>query len=608
MAVYRFGVFELDSTDLELRRGGTLVKLAPQPLQLLQFFVQNPGELRTRQEIQQAIWGADNQGDVERNLNVCVAQVRDALRDDSEAPRFIQTVPRRGYRFIAPVEQVGLSPSTGETAPATSTRAPRRAILIVAAAVLLLVATVTLVARHKSAIKVDPGERPKIAVLPFRNLNCGEECDVFVEGLTGETISQLGVLQNRIGVIAQTSAMSLKDTKKGLDQIGRELHVSYAVEGNVQKSGDAVRITARITSVADQSQLWSETYERLQGDLSSAEQDLAARLATAVVNQLVPGVPVRTWRRQVLNKGAYEDYTRGRYLANKGNIEDLQRGIEFLEKAAAADDSMWDAFAALADTKALIARATDDPSYLVKARPDAEKALLLNDRDAAAHNTLADVLFFYDWNWPEAEREFKKAIDLNPSLAAAHHDYGWFLVATGHPEEGLMSLRRALAFDPLSQRINVDAGWLFLQAHKFAEATEHMQRMLDLEPSFGEARVCLMRSLELQGRYKEAAAQLAFLVRDGQLKAELAALGPREALHRFYEVSLARVRSGPPAHPYSMAEMASLEGDRDQALNLLEQAFQMHSVALPLMKTEPSFAPLQGQARFEALVKKVGIP
>ena len=167
-----------------------------------------------------------------------------------------------------------------------------------------------------------------------------------------------------------------------------------------------------------------------------------------------------------------------------------------------------------------------------------------------------------------------------------------------------MSLRRALAFDPLSQRINVDAGWLFLQAHKFAEATEHMQRMLDLEPSFGEARACLVRSLELQGRFKEAAAQLQYLVRDAQLKAELAALSPQQALRKYYELALAR----PSPHPYSIAVMASLEGDSEVALKALEQAFQMHSVALPLMKTEPSFAPLHDKPRFEALVKKVGIP
>ncbi|HLJ47830.1 MAG TPA: winged helix-turn-helix domain-containing protein [Bryobacteraceae bacterium] len=603
MAVYRFGVFELDTTDLELRKGGTLIKLAPQPLLLLQFFLQNPGELRTRQEIQQAIWGTENQGDVDRNLNVCIAQVRDALRDDSESPRFIQTVPRRGYRFIAPVETVGAA-NPAETVRAAPRVAPRRPIFIVAAAVILLIATVTLVARHRAALKVDPGERLKIAVLPFRNLNCGEECDVFVEGLTGETISQLGVLQNRIGVIAQTSAMSLKNTNKGLEQIGKDLHVNYVVEGNVQQNADVVRITARITSVADQSQLWSETYERARSDLFSTEQELAARVAKAVVDQVVPGEPVMSWRRQVLNKSAYEDYTRGRYLANKGDIADLQRAMASFEKAAAADGTMSDAFTALADVNVQLGRATDEPANLQKAKPAAEKALLLNDRDAAAHNALADTLFFYDWNWVEAERHFKRAIDLNPSLAAAHHDYAWFLVATGHPEEGLMSLRRALAFDPLSQRINVDAGWLFLQAHKFAEATEHMQRMLDLEPSFGEARACLMRSLELQGRFKEAAAQLQYLVRDTQLKAELASLSPQQALRKSYELALARS----PSHPYSIAVMAALEGDSGEALKALDQAFQMHSVALPLMKTEPSFAPLHDDARFEALVKKVGIP
>lgn len=565
----RFGVFEIDLANAELRRGGVLIRITPQQFRLLQYLAGHAGEVLTREQIQREIWGSTTFVDFDRNLNVCIAQLRAALNDDPEGSRFIQTVPRRGYRFVAPVLRVE---------PAQKVQGRKWTVLALAGLIACLVGA----GGYLTLRQASESDAIRIAVLPFDGLSPAAQDDPFLDGLTEELISDFGSLQPaRLGVIGRSSVMRYKGARRELDRIGRELRVEYVVEGSLRRSGARVRLTSRLVRATDQVQVWTETFEQDESSLFEMQEEAAARITAGILQRLFPDSKAQVKAARTQSREANQAYLNGQYLLHKGNRADLDRGILYFEEAAKVDPSFAESEASLAAAYVALGRSgTGSPDAFGRAKIEAERALRLDDSNASAHNALANVLFWHDWHWAEAERHFNRAIAINPSFALAHHDYAFFLVAMHRTEDGLAALRRAMALDPLSARVNMDAGWLLLQAHRFDEAILQAKRAKALEPGLEEANACIARALEYQGRA------------DTESVSRLRAICERP---RQIE-------------PFTYATACALMGENAKALDALDRAYQAHSSMMPLLATEPAFSKLHREPRFQALAGKLLLP
>ena len=561
--ILRFGAFELDLQQDELRRGGVRIKLSPQQLRVLRFLAEHSGQVCSRDQIQQAIWGSETFVDFDRSLNVCIAQIRAALNDDSESPRFIQTVPRRGYRFLAPVEVV--TDAVEAVAPLAPATRPSRIplwILVgaVAAAVLFL---------WRAAA---PVPRTMIAVLPFENTTRQEADGVMLDGLLDEMITQFGMLlPERLGAIGRTSVLRYAGKQTPLPRIGTELGVSYVMEGDLRREGDRQRISLRLIRVADQAQVWNETYQFDGASPLEFQEDTAARVSAAVVHSLFPQAPAAS-RAHRPSAGAYEAFVNGRYLEHKRTLADFQHALEWFGKASQLDSAYADPWAASAGEYVALALSGAAPATesLEKASDAAARALRIDDGSAEAHNAMGNVALWRDWDFGAARRHFERALSQNPSFAQAFHDYAFLQVVTGHGEAGVASLKRAIALDPLSPRVNVDAGWVLLQAHRFDEAIRQAHRALELEPALREAEACIARAELYQGKHSAAA---------------------------FFQGDL----SNP--DPYRRALAAAELGRPGDAIAALRLARAQHHILMPLAATEPAFASLHTDRAFQQIVK-----
>lgn len=426
-------------------------------------------------------------------------------------------------------------------------------------------------------------DRAMLAVLPFENVTQAAGDAMTIDGVADELITQFGtIIPERLGVIGRTSVMRYRGRNPGLPQIGRELDVDYVIEGALRRQDGRVRISVRLVRVADQSQAWSETFEQDGSDRLELQEQLAARVTAAVVRQLFPGSAEAASRAHVPSADAYDAFVRGRYLLHKNNRADADRAIAEFEDAARRDPGYAGPWAALALTYVgqAMSGGVGPRDLLEKARGAAEHALRLEETNAEAHDALANVLFWRDWNWNEARRHFLRAIAINPSYAQAHHDYAFYLVTTGHAETGIASLRRAIAIDPLSPRVNVDAGWVLLQAHHFDEAIAQARRALELEPGLAEARGCIARAEEYLGK-----------------------ASPR-SLEFYREV----LKNPEASKTYNGALAYAVLGRGDEAMRALQAAYEQHALLMPLVRTEPAFTRLHADARFREIVRKMGLP
>lgn len=564
----RFGAFEFDLKNNELRRAGVLIRLSPQQSRVLRYLAEHADRICTREEIQREIWGAEVFVDFDRGLNVCIAQIRSALNDDSDSPRFIQTVPRRGYRFVAPVEQVG-----APIAPPVSRN--RRNWLAIA----LALAMGTGAAIYAWSVLTER-YRTMLAVLPFENVTQAADDTALIDGVSDELITQFGtILPGRLGVIGRTSVLRYRGRNPDLPQIRRDLRVDYVIEGGVRREAGRVRISVRLVRVADQAQTWNETYEQDASNRLELQEQLAARVTAAVVRQLFPRNARVVGRPHVPVAAAYDAFVRGRYLLHKNSRADTDRAIPEFEEAGTRDPAYAEPWAFLA--LAYVAQTmSGGPNALDNARAAAEHALRIEEANAEAHDALANIMLWRDWNWNEAQRHFQRALAINPSDAQAHHDYAFYLVITGHPETGIASLRRAIALDPLSPRVNVDAGWVLLQAHHFDEAIAQARRALELEPGLPEALGCIARAEQYRGNAAPQALD-------------------------FYRAVL---RNPDPSKPYNTALALAVLGHNDEAMRALQTAYEQHALLMPLVRTEPAFAALHSDARFRGLLRKLGLP
>jgi DNA-binding winged helix-turn-helix (wHTH) protein/TolB-like protein/thioredoxin-like negative regulator of GroEL len=578
----RFGIFELDEDAGELRRNGVIVRLPPQPFQVLRILVRNSGQVVDRDRLRREIWG-ETSVDFDRSLNVCVAQVRTALNDDAESPRFIQTLPRRGYRFLASVEQ-GVQSEPPPPAATSSKKFP-----YVRAAVVGLVVVLALAAGYRIERPVDRTVR--LAVLPFETVGLSSGDTPQIDGLFDELLTRLGGVEtSRLRVIGRRSVAVFRGGRKPLREIGALLHVEYAIEATVRQEPAGLRLAVRLAHTGNEGVLWSDTFAQ-DGDPAAFEEAVVARVSAAVLQKLFPGAQPPSAREEFCRDG-WEAYRTGRLLANAGTRAALEKSVAFFEQASCGPGRV-----ALADALVRLARMGSRRDDLwERARAAARNA-------PGAQLAIGNVAFWRDWDWKTAERAFQSALRLNPSDPDANHDYAWLLVALGRRSEGLASLQRAIALDPLSARINMDAGWLFLQAGRFREAAAQARRALELDPRMAEARACLSRALVYAGDDRAALDTLRDEVSPEQMRA-VAGLPPREAIRALWQNAL---RDHSDMEPYQRAWRLAWLGATGEALGNLEAAFRAHSSMMPMVAADPAFAAIRGTDRFQRIVHDMGL-
>jgi DNA-binding winged helix-turn-helix (wHTH) protein/tetratricopeptide (TPR) repeat protein len=555
--VLRFGVFELDLQQQELRRGGVLIKLTPQQFRVLRLLAERGDQVCTREQIQREVWGGEIFVDFDRGLNVCIAAIRAALNDNSEAPRFIQTVPRQGYRFVTPVEQVIIG---NAPAPLVSRRAAKgREVAVIAVA-----ATVVIVALA-AANHLFPHHTKRLAVLPFDDLTGAGGAPV-AAGMTDELTTQLGAADpGRLAVIGRTSAARYAAGRAALT----DLAADYVIEGSLRSEGGEMRISVRLLEARGQTQIWNHTYSSSGSARLQLQQSVASSVTRAVTSKLFsreaqPPPPYQA------DPQAAEAYWNGRYLDSRDPV----RALQWFEEAARRDSRFAAPRAALAEmwlTQALMGSGPADS--FAKARLFAQEAIKIDERNAEAHATLGAICFWNDWNRSEARRQLERALELNASMARAHHDYGFLLVETGAANAGIDELRRGLALDPISPRVNIDAGWVFLQARHYDEAVRYASRALELEPRLEEARLCIARAAFYQGR---------------------------GSVEEFKKLRVS-------VNPYYRAMAAAISGEQSGALAALDEAMDTHNIMLAMIGTEPAFDSLRSNSHFRELQRKVGM-
>jgi TolB-like protein/DNA-binding winged helix-turn-helix (wHTH) protein/Tfp pilus assembly protein PilF len=616
---YRFGPFEVNTRARELSKSGTKIKLRGQPYLVLEVLLGRAGEVVTREEIREKLWPADIFVDFEHGLNTSVKKLRQVLCDSAEEPRYIETVPRRGYRFIAPVTELR-EPHSEASLPVEAAvsaswwrKTQYRIAAVVIVALLILAAHF---ARQRFALRAKPsGERVMLAVLPFLNLSGDESQEYFNDGLTEEMITQLGSSDpQRLGVIARSSAMKYKNTRKDMQAIGRELGVDYVLEGSVRRAGDRVRISAQLIQVRDQTHLWAESYERDANDTLALEIVVANAIAGQVERTLSsPYTLARRTTARPVNPEAYDLYLKGRYYWNQRTPVGFWKGIESFKQAIQKDPNYAHAYAGLADCYILLGPNDVLPAKEVYplAKAAAMKALQLDDALAEAHASLGFVMLLYDWNPAQAEKEFRRAIELDPNYSTAHHWYAYDLAAMRRSDEAVAEIRRALELDPLSSIINTDVGQILLFARRTDEAIAQCQKTIRLDPQFNQVYWYLGLLYEQKGMFDQAF--------DAFLRSTP---GPSDspqgtATRAAYRVSgikgywrerlamLERQSKKQYISPFTFAVSYARMGERDSALENLEKAFDERYPSMVFVQIEPVFDSLRSDPRFADLLHRI---
>ncbi len=641
---YRFGPFELRTQTRELYKHGIRLKLRPQAYQVLVLMLEHAGECVTREELQKRVWPSNTFVDFENGLNTAIKQLRASLSDSAAEPRYIETLPKLGYRLIMPVEvesgsareraagtteDSGSAKVVGEAAvlPLERPTRPRRWLWV--AAVLVGVLGIVCLAVILKWSRVQPAPRKgvssgriMVAVLPFDNLTGDETQDYFSDGLTEEMIAQLGRLDpNEIGVIARTSMMHYKHTSERVDQIGSELGVQYVLEGSVRRESEKVRINAELIEVGGQRRLWAQEYDRELTNLLVVQSEIAREISDSI--QLTLGSPGRSEAvaKPSLTPQAYQAYDlylKGLYFWNERNISGFQQAIAYFQQAIAKDPNYAPAYAGLANSYTLLPgySLTPPSKYIPKARAAALRALEIDDDLPEAHVALALILENYDWDWDAAEKEYRRAIELNPNYATAHQWYAELLMWRGRFDEAFRESEYARTLDPLSLIIATDHAAIFYFSRQYDRAIEQFNSVLEMDPNFPRAHMVVDAYIQ-KGSYAEAQASLeewrgtfdegigmwSMWSKSAYIYGRLGQKDKARAELKKLEAANGRQQIDPAA--LVLANIGA--GNNQAALDWLEKAYAQHSNIMTTTKVEPAFDPLRSDPRFQELLQRVGL-
>ena len=575
-SMVRFGVFEVDVRAGEIRKSGTKIRVQEQPFQILVMLLERPDEVVSRKELRQKLWPADTFVDFEHGVNSAVARLRDLLGDSADSPRYIETLPRRGYRFIGSIR-------AGQPAP------PKRA------------------ARRKIS---------SLAVLPFENLSADAETEYISDGITETLIHSMAQLSG-LRVIARSTAFRYKGSKADPQNIGRELNVGAVLAGRILQRADVLVVTAELVDVANGWQLWGKKYDRKTQDILGVQDEIAQEVSERLRLALSGQDKKRLAKRHTQNTEAYHLYLKGRYCWNKRTAEGIERGIEFFKRAIEKDPSFALAHAGISDSYYLLCGtglAGLRPEEAVpRAQAAALRAMQIDDTLAEAHSSMAWSLQ-NQWDWAGAEREYKRAIALDPSYATVHHWYAFFLMAQQRVDEAIEQAKQALELDPLSISINRDLALILLYARQPDQAIEQYEKTIELDPSFALAHQGLGRA-HLQKGAHEAAIQ--HIRRAAQRSADSAAIASALAHAHAVAGNKGQARAilqkllERSAHAYvppsSIAVIYVGLGDHEQAFAWLDKAYALRDDGLLTVKIHPVFEVLHPDPRFQDLLRRMNL-
>ncbi len=611
--IVRFGVFELDLQNAELRKHGLKVKLQEQPLTVLQVLLEHPGQIVSRDELRRRVWPANTFVEFNQGLYSAMARLRDVLGDSAENPRFIETVAKRGYRFIASVPPPldHAEPTKGDRlGPHSLSRWMSSLLAGLLGGALLLVIVLTFdIAGAREWLRTRTSPIRSIAVLPLENLSGDPEQEYFAEGMTDELITTLAEM-GTMRVVSRTSVMRYKKISEPISQIARELGVDAIVEGTVQRSGSRVRIRVQLIRAATDRHLWAQEYDRDFQDALVLESQAARDIVREIQSDLTPTQKQRWSAVRAVDPGAYEAYLKGRYFSNKRNAPDFVRAIGYFNQAIAQDSKYAAAYSGLSD--ALLGEIfTGTPAEKVRedATFNAKKAIELDPFSAEAHNSLGGIHEFWDWDWAAAEKEYSRALELNPNFAAGHQDYALFLVFQGRFEQAIAEAQRSQELDPLSPFIRTTFCLDLGVARRYAEAVQKCRQALELDPNFRHAHGNLGGIYLAMGKNEQAVEEYEKVASlSGTPPAEIASI--RKAFKQGGIQSLCRrllEKSKQRDDGVDVASLYSLLGDKDQAILWLEKAYRQRSPNMELLKESPEFDNLRSDPRFLELMRRVGL-
>ena len=615
----------IDLSRYELSLDGQRVKLERQPMELLILLVQRQNQLVSREEIIERLWGKDVFVDADRSINAAVRKIRSALRDDPAAPRYLETVVGKGYRFIGNLEIIPTPPATVEAPPRGTTPEPvasgasRRILRAVPWLLLagLVAAGIWAALRWQPRRASQSTQIHSIAVLPLANLSGDPSQEYFADGMTDELISDLSQI-SALRVISRTSVMQYKNARGSLRDIGKALNVDAVVEGTVERSGTRVRVGAQLIRASDDTHLWAKSYERDLGDVIALQDEVAAAIADEIRIKLLPAEKARLATAHAVNPDAYEAYLRGMYHIHKRTPADLEKGTTYFQRAVELDPNYALAYAGLADCYALrgslLYMVLAPQDAMPKSKAAALKALEIDSSLGEAYATLAYVETLYDWDWAKSEDDFRRAIALNPNYAQAHLWYAMHLAAMGRHDESIAEVKRAQELDPLSLIINTAHGLMLYFANRYDDAIVQFHKVLELDPDFFVARWQLGLVYEQKGMYAEARSEFEQARKlSPRNPAILGSLGEvdalsgrrKEALDALHQ--LTRLSKTEFVSPFVIALLETALGDRDQAFASLDKAYDRRDNYLIFLKVDPAFRTMRPDARFQNLLQRIGL-
>lgn len=623
--VVRFGTYELTPDTQELRKAGIRIHLEGQPLAILQMLLERPGGLVTREELQKKLWPTDTFVDFEHSLNAAVKRLRAALNDSADQPRYVETLARRGYRFIAPTSaasaEISAVAPTHAATPAVakmplSPRGRRLRLIAIAVVMLAVGGWGWRQWRYRSSAPAIPLIR-SLAVLPLANLSGDLSQEYVADGMTEELIGRLSHIHG-LRVISRTSAMHFKNTQLSVPEIAKTLGVDAIVEGSVTREGSRIRVHAQLIRGATDEHIWTEEYEREYRSILDLQEEVARSVAGRIETNLTPQARASLVPATAVAPEAYEDYLKGRYYFNQRTEDALNKSITNFQQAIAREPNYALAYCGLADAYALLGFRGSFPSKdaLSQAKAAALKAIALDNTLAEPHASLAFIAETHEWAWATAEREYKRALELNPGDARAHHWYAGYLMYVGRFDEGIAEAKRARDLDPLSLPVNNALAGRLLVAGRVDEALQQVRKTLEMDPHFSPAHQTLGWAYLNQGKHEQAIQELRQALQlSGKETTDLsldlgfayAVAGQREEARRIlakfkqqHEKGL--VPSG------SIAILYGALGELNEAFAWLEKAYQEHDPELTYINVpHRRFEPLRRDARFGKLLVRMGL-
>jgi TolB-like protein/DNA-binding winged helix-turn-helix (wHTH) protein/Tfp pilus assembly protein PilF len=649
--VIRFATFEVDLRSGELRRDGLKIRLQEQPFRILAMLLERPGEVVAREEVRKKLWSEDTFVDFEHSLATAVKKLREALGDDADNPRFVETLPRRGYRFIAPV--AAASPTAGvrwtpsesrdrtpppEAVEAISYRHPRRGdvksplqrrLAVAGGAIMAIFATllalnvaglrerllraVAAVSDRRTAVGTPPLQKiESLAVLPLENLSGDPEQEYFADGMTDQLITELGQI-SALKVISRASVMRYKEIRKSVREIARDLNAEGVVQGSVLRAGGRVRITVQLTDVMTDTNLWGRSYERDLRDVLTLQEEVAAAIARQIRSRLTPREQTRLARARAVNPEAHEAYLKGLYFLNMWSEREIQKALGYFQQAIEIDPRYALGYVGIANSNLLLGVNVMLPpnETIPKAKAAALRALELDDTLGEAHTALAQARKSA-WDWEGAEAEFQRAIELNPNDAMAHHWYSQLLTQSGRHEEAIAEAKLAAQLDPIWMTPLL--GTALFMARRHDEAIPTLLRAADLNPNSMAAHYLLGEFYAGDGELEKALPELRKAVALGGTPFGFAGSGfayarsgnKREAAKVLKQLGELSKKSYVSDYLFALIYVGMREDDR--AIEWLQKAYRQHDSWLPWVNVSPHFDPLRSDPRFQDLLRRMNFP